>query len=140
MHLKEKVDYAIKVVENGDLTDEENLEALETEIKILRELNHPHIVQLKEVVATSENTYIVMELCAAHRRRARCCCRRRAAAAAAATAAMYIHVYTCIYLYIATAIWHLDCIRGRADEKTRRRVSRLTGGDGGGQTRRPEDE
>ena len=29
MHLKEKVDYAIKVVENGDLTDEENLEALE---------------------------------------------------------------------------------------------------------------
>jgi calcium/calmodulin-dependent protein kinase I len=62
VHLKEKVDYAIKVVENGDLTDEENLEALETEIKILRELNHPHIVQLKEVVATADNTYIVMEL------------------------------------------------------------------------------
>ena len=76
MHLKEKVDYAIKVVENGDLTDEENLEALETEIKILRELNHPHIVQLKEVVATADNTYIVMELCAAAKRR-----RRRAAAA-----------------------------------------------------------
>ena len=74
MHLKEKVDYAIKVVENGDLTDEENLEALETEIKILRELNHPHIVQLKEVVATADNTYIVMELCAAARQR----CRRAA--------------------------------------------------------------
>ena len=49
VHLKEKVDYAIKVVENGDLTDEENLEALETEIKVLRQLSHPHIVQLKEV-------------------------------------------------------------------------------------------
>jgi len=63
-HIREKKDYAIKVVENEALTDEENLEALETEIKTLRELQHPHIVQLKEVVATSENTYIVMELLA----------------------------------------------------------------------------
>ena len=49
MHIKEKKDYAIKVVENETLTDEENLEALETEIKILRQLSHPYIVQLKEV-------------------------------------------------------------------------------------------
>ena len=38
-----------QVVENSSLTDEENLEALETEISILRQLTHPHIVALKEV-------------------------------------------------------------------------------------------
>jgi len=51
-----------QVVENASLTDEENLEALETEIAILRQLSHQHIVALKEVVATPSDTYIVMEL------------------------------------------------------------------------------
>jgi len=62
IHLKENSRYAIKVVENDSLSDEENLEALETEIKILRQLKHPHIVNLKEVVTAADNTYIVMEL------------------------------------------------------------------------------
>ena len=48
VHKGEGTRYAIKVVENDSLSDEENLEALETEIKILRQLSHPHIVQLKE--------------------------------------------------------------------------------------------
>jgi len=61
-HLKEGVGYAVKEVENESLDDEENLEALETEIKILRKLRHPHIVNLKEVVTTDEYTYIIMEL------------------------------------------------------------------------------
>ena len=61
-HKKEGAKYAVKVVENDSLGDEENLEALETEIKILRQLSNPHIVQLKEVVTAKENTYIVMEL------------------------------------------------------------------------------
>jgi len=62
IHKKENARYAIKVVENDSLSDEENLEALETEISILRGLRNPHIVQLKEVVTTGSNTYIVMEL------------------------------------------------------------------------------
>lgn len=61
-HKKEGARYAVKVVENDSLGDEENLEALETEIKILRQLSHPHVVNLKEVVTTKDNTYIVMEL------------------------------------------------------------------------------
>jgi len=61
-HKQEGSRYAVKVVDNSSLDDEENLESLETEIKILRQLSHPHIVQLKEVVHTAENTYIVMEL------------------------------------------------------------------------------
>ena len=62
LHLKEKAKYAVKVVENKSLADEENLEALETEISILRQLDHPHIVALKEVVVSRDDTYIVMEL------------------------------------------------------------------------------
>ena len=62
IHKKEGARYAVKVVENDSLGDEENLEALETEIKILRQLSHPHVVNLKEVVTTKDNTYIVMEL------------------------------------------------------------------------------
>jgi len=61
-HKQENVSYAIKVVVNESLSDEENLEALETEIKILRQLRHPYIVSLKEVVTTPSDTYIVMEL------------------------------------------------------------------------------
>jgi len=61
-HLKENQSYAVKVVENKSLADDENLEALETEIDILRQLDHPYIVSLKEVVVTSKDTYIVMEL------------------------------------------------------------------------------
>jgi len=62
INVKEGRGYAVKVVENKSLTDEENLEALETEIEILRKLDHPHIVSLKEVVVSTEDTYIVMEL------------------------------------------------------------------------------
>jgi len=62
VHNKEKVSYAVKVVDNKSLSDDENLEALETEIAILRKLDHPHIVQLKEVVVTRADTFIVMEL------------------------------------------------------------------------------
>jgi len=62
VHRVEGESYAVKEVMNETLHDEENLEALETEINILRQLRHPHIVALKEVVATSTYTYIVMEL------------------------------------------------------------------------------
>jgi len=62
VYLKEGNKYAVKVVENNSLGDEENLDALETEIAILRKLDHPHIVALKEVVVTEKETYIVMEL------------------------------------------------------------------------------
>lgn len=62
MHTGEGSTYAVKVVANESLSDEENLEALETEIAILRQLEHPHIVELKEVVVASQETFIVMEL------------------------------------------------------------------------------
>ena len=36
--------------------------SLSPQIKILRKLRHPHIVNLKEVVTTDAYTYIIMEL------------------------------------------------------------------------------
>jgi serine/threonine protein kinase len=54
--------FALKVVENGSLNEDENLVALETEVQILRLLEHPYVVSLKEVVMTIDKTYIVMEL------------------------------------------------------------------------------
>ena len=63
MHKKEKKLYALKVVDNNTLLEEEEaLEALDMEVKILRMLNHPHVVSVKEIVTTPTNTYIVMEL------------------------------------------------------------------------------
>lgn len=53
---------AIKVVKTAVLSDEEK-QALEEEIKILFELDHPNIVQLHEVfIATKRKVYMVMEL------------------------------------------------------------------------------
>ena len=52
INVKDKNKYAVKVVENESLDDEENLEALQTGIGILRQLSHPHVGKLKEVVAT----------------------------------------------------------------------------------------
>lgn len=54
--------FALKVVENKSLADEENLEALEQEVRILRMLEHPYVVKLKEVVMANESTYLCMEL------------------------------------------------------------------------------
>ena len=83
VHHAEQAKYAVKVVENMSLSDEENLEALETEIAILRQLAHPHIVSLKEVVVSSKDTYIVMELLSGGRRqRASAPARQRASAPA----------------------------------------------------------
>ena len=40
-HLKEGTKYAVKVVENKSLSDEENLEALETEVRSRRHRHRP---------------------------------------------------------------------------------------------------
>jgi len=56
--------FALKVVDNKTLNDEENLEALEQEVRILRMLEHPYVVKLKEVVMTNDATYMCMELLA----------------------------------------------------------------------------
>lgn len=54
--------YAVKVVDRG-MVKKENMESqLKREIAIMKILRHPHIVELKEVLQSKKNIYIVLEL------------------------------------------------------------------------------
>jgi serine/threonine protein kinase len=54
--------FAAKVVENSMFDDEESVEAFETEVRILRTLEHPLVVKLEEVLMCAEETYLLIEL------------------------------------------------------------------------------
>ncbi|KAG5188797.1 kinase-like domain-containing protein [Tribonema minus] len=54
--------WAIKVIKKTSLSPEDE-EALQSEVSILQRVNHPNIVQLKEVFDSPNNFYMVMELC-----------------------------------------------------------------------------
>lgn len=55
------LDWAIKVVEKGKLSDHER-EMLRSEIAIMRLLNHHNVVQMREVYEDKVKLYLVMEL------------------------------------------------------------------------------
>ncbi len=54
---------AIKIIKKQTLT-EEDLEALHTEMDILKQVDHPNIVKLYEVFEDEAKYYMVMELMA----------------------------------------------------------------------------
>lgn len=56
----EGVKKAIKIVPKGDVAD---CSKLDTEIKAMLMLQHPHIVRLEEVLESTEHVFFVMELC-----------------------------------------------------------------------------
>ena len=61
VHLLTNEYVAIKILEKSRITDKEELERIEKEIKYLKLFDHPNIIQIYEVVEDSENFYIVME-------------------------------------------------------------------------------
>ncbi|XP_012892641.1 PREDICTED: serine/threonine-protein kinase ULK3-like, partial [Dipodomys ordii] len=54
---------AIKCVAKKSL-NKASVENLLTEIQILKDIRHPHIVQLKDFQWDSDNIYLIMEFCA----------------------------------------------------------------------------
>lgn len=52
---------AIKVIELKELEDDELFDALRMEIGLLRQLSHPNVVSLREVVRDGTCVYIVQE-------------------------------------------------------------------------------
>ena len=52
---------AIKILEKKKLKDSSDVERISREIKILKKLSHQNIVQLYEVVETSENILLILE-------------------------------------------------------------------------------
>ena len=62
IHIPTKEYVAIKILEKSRIHDKEELERVEKEIKYLKELNHPNIVQIYEVIEDKlQYFYIVME-------------------------------------------------------------------------------
>ena len=61
IHLPTQEFVAIKILEKSLINDKEELERVEKEIKYLKILNHPNIIQIYEVLSTDKNFYIIME-------------------------------------------------------------------------------
>jgi 5'-AMP-activated protein kinase catalytic alpha subunit len=53
---------AIKILEKDKIKTRGDSERVSREIKILRQVNHPHIVQLYEIIETNKQLMLVMEL------------------------------------------------------------------------------
>ena len=61
IHLLTNEYVAIKILEKSKITDKDDLERIEKEIKYLKLFDHPNIIQIYEVIENSQNYYIVME-------------------------------------------------------------------------------
>mmetsp|Transcript_20890 Transcript_20890/g.45316 ORF Transcript_20890/g.45316 Transcript_20890/m.45316 type:complete len:791 (-) Transcript_20890:118-2490(-) len=62
-HKATKVKYAVKVLELGLIDSTEGLKQLRNEIFIMCQLDHPNIVRIEEVYESTNEIYIVQELC-----------------------------------------------------------------------------
>ncbi|CAM9819998.1 unnamed protein product, partial [Chrysoparadoxa australica] len=62
VHKVEETKWAIKVIRKTSLSPEDE-DALKSEVDILGRLEHPNIVQLREVFDSHNNFYMVLELC-----------------------------------------------------------------------------
>ena len=60
-HLLTNEYVAIKILEKSRITDKEELERIEKEIKYLKLFDHPNIIQIYEVIEDEQNFYIIME-------------------------------------------------------------------------------
>ena len=52
---------AVKVLDAKDLEDDDLFEALQMEVSLLKQIRHPHIVSLTEVVRDAAHVYLVQE-------------------------------------------------------------------------------
>ena len=53
---------AVKILEKEKIKDSSDTERVAREIKILKLVKHPNIVQLFEIIETSKQLYLMMEL------------------------------------------------------------------------------
>jgi 5'-AMP-activated protein kinase catalytic alpha subunit len=51
----------VKVLEKGKIKDKKDVERISREIKILKQVHHPNVVQLYEIIETDKDLYLVME-------------------------------------------------------------------------------
>ena len=58
--------WAIKVIPKNTITKPKHKQKIESEIQILKFLNHPNTVKYQNYIQDDENHYIIMELCPYH--------------------------------------------------------------------------
>ncbi|KAM9824929.1 serine/threonine-protein kinase 33 isoform 2-T3 [Syngnathus typhle] len=61
-HIRTQTKWAIKTVCKAE-PGSTKIKMLEQEIKILKQVNHPHILRLVEIYETAQMTYLITELC-----------------------------------------------------------------------------
>uniref|UniRef100_A0A5K3EWB8 non-specific serine/threonine protein kinase n=1 Tax=Mesocestoides corti TaxID=53468 RepID=A0A5K3EWB8_MESCO len=62
-HITTKKEVAVKVIDKGKL-NEASLSKLFREVRVMKQLNHPNIVKLYEVIESERHVYLVMEFAA----------------------------------------------------------------------------
>lgn len=60
IHMRTGENIAAKILNTEKATDKE-MERIKREINILKQMNHPNIIQLKDVITTTKNIYLIME-------------------------------------------------------------------------------
>jgi len=54
---------AIKILEKDKINDQKDVERITREIKILKKVRHPNVIQLYEIIETEKELYMIMEFC-----------------------------------------------------------------------------
>ncbi len=52
---------AIKILEKDKIHDQKDVERITREIKILKKVRHPNVIQLYEIIETEKELYMIME-------------------------------------------------------------------------------
>ena len=54
---------AVKVLEKSKIKDKKDVERISREIKILKKVRHPNVIQLYEIIETESELFLIMEYC-----------------------------------------------------------------------------
>lgn len=54
---------AIKILEKSKIAEVSDIERVSREIHILKQIRHPNIIQLYEIIETKKYLFLVMEYC-----------------------------------------------------------------------------
>ncbi len=61
IHIPTGEKVAIKILEKSKIEDNEDLQCINREISFLKNLSHPNIISIYEIIETKESFYIIME-------------------------------------------------------------------------------
>ena len=60
-HITTNEKVAVKILEKSKITDVTDVERVSREIHILKIVQHPHVIQLYEIIETPKKLYLIME-------------------------------------------------------------------------------